>query len=51
VVVSGVQVLPVAKPLHEKWAHFPHERARLLALFRRLRPKGLVLVSGDVHCA
>jgi len=33
----------------ESWSHFPLAKARLLRLFSRLRPRGLVLLSGDVH--
>ena len=50
VVVSSVQVL-TTNPMVESWGHFPAERRRLLALLRKHAPRGLVLLSGDVHVA
>jgi alkaline phosphatase D len=50
VVVSSVQVLTTA-PVFESWGHFPVAKARLLALLRRYKPRGLLLLSGDVHFA
>ncbi len=49
-VVSSVQVLAV-NPIIEGWGHYPRAQARLLALLRQHRPRGLVLLSGDVHFA
>ena len=48
VVVSSVQVL-TSTPTVESWGHFPSERARLLRLFKETKPRGLVVLSGDVH--
>ena len=38
-------------PLVESWGHFPAAQRRLFALLRRHRPRGLLLLSGDVHYA
>ena len=35
----------------ESWGHFPRERRRLLALLEETRPRGALLLSGDVHYA
>jgi alkaline phosphatase D len=35
----------------EKWANFPHERARFLDLLRRTNARGVVIISGDRHLA
>jgi alkaline phosphatase D len=35
----------------EKWANFPHERARFLELLHRTQAKGVVVISGDRHLA
>lgn len=50
VVVSSIQVLST-NPIVEGWQHYPRAQARLLALLNRHQPKGLVLLSGDVHFA
>ena len=50
ILVSSVQVLTTA-PVFESWGHFPVAKARLLALLQRYKPRGLVLLSGDVHFA
>jgi alkaline phosphatase D len=48
--VSSIQVLP-EQHRFEKWANFPHERARLLSLIRATKAGGVVLISGDRHTA
>jgi len=50
ILVSSVQVL-TTNPSLESFGHFPAERARLLGVLRKHRPRGLVIVSGDVHVA
>lgn len=50
IIVSSIQVL-TANPVVESWAHFPAERNRLLHLLNKHSPKGLLLLSGDVHMA
>jgi len=50
IIVSSVQVLTSA-PVFESWAHFPKSKRRLLSLLQKYRPRGLVLLSGDVHFA
>ena len=47
-IASGTQILP-AEHRYEKWADYPRDRARLLDLLRRLRPPGVVFLSGDRH--
>lgn len=47
-VVSSVQVF-TANPTVESWGLFPLEQQRLLALLNKAKPKGLLLLSGDVH--
>ncbi|KAL8435649.1 hypothetical protein Efla_007282 [Eimeria flavescens] len=46
--VSSIQVL-TGLPLVESWGHFPKARRRLLRLIDETQPRGLVLLSGDVH--
>ena len=48
VIVSSIQVL-TTNPAVESWGHFPNEKNRLLNLVARHNPKGVVLLSGDVH--
>ena len=43
-----VQVF-TSNPWVESWGHFHAARLRLVALLERHRPKGLLLLSGDVH--
>lgn len=47
-VVSSIQVL-TSSPLVESWGQFPRARDRLLDLLADARPRGAVLLSGDVH--
>ncbi len=48
VIASSIQVLP-AEHRFEKWANFPKERARLLALLAREDVPPVILLSGDRH--
>jgi alkaline phosphatase D len=48
VIASSIQVLP-AEHRFEKWANFPKERARLMALLARKDVPPVVLLSGDRH--
>lgn len=50
ILVSSVQLLSV-NPIVEGWGHYPAAQARMLALLRKHRPRGLVVLSGDVHFA
>ena len=36
-------------PVVESWGHFPRAKRRLLDILIKTNPKGLVIVSGDVH--
>lgn len=36
---------------HEKWGNFPNERKRLLKLITNIKPKNLLILSGDRHMA
>eukprot|EP00922_Rhytidocystis_sp_ex-Travisia-forbesii_P048067 GHVS01071605.1.p1 GENE.GHVS01071605.1~~GHVS01071605.1.p1 ORF type:complete len:742 (+),score=120.78 GHVS01071605.1:108-2333(+) len=48
IIVSSVQVM-TEFPVVESWGHFPRARRRLFELFKKTQPRGLVLLSGDVH--
>lgn len=48
IVVSSIQIM-TSNPVVESWGHFPVEKKRLFSLFQRTNPKGLVMLSGDVH--
>ncbi|CAM9505479.1 unnamed protein product, partial [Ectocarpus fasciculatus] len=48
VLVSSVQV-STSNPVVESWGHFPKAKKRLLQLFQKYDPPGLLLISGDVH--
>lgn len=49
-VVSSISLIATEHG-SEKWANFPKERARFLALLRSTQAKGVVVVSGDRHLA
>lgn len=49
-VVSSIQIV-TCNPIVESWGHFPLAKSRLLDIFRRYDPPGLLLISGDVHHA
>ncbi|CAH0491319.1 unnamed protein product [Peronospora farinosa] len=52
VIVSGVQILPDDRySIAECWGRFPNERERLLKLILASNAKGVILLSGDVHCS
>jgi alkaline phosphatase D len=50
ILVSSMQVLADSHGF-ERWGQFPHERERLLSLINRIKPKNLILLSGDRHFA
>lgn len=50
IIVSSVQVL-TSCPVIESWGHFPNEKQRLLNLLSVHNPRGLILMSGDIHQA
>uniref|UniRef100_A0A0G4I320 PhoD-like phosphatase metallophosphatase domain-containing protein n=1 Tax=Chromera velia CCMP2878 TaxID=1169474 RepID=A0A0G4I320_9ALVE len=50
VLVSSIQVLSDF-PLVESWGHYPHALSRLMSLLNETSPRGLILLSGDVHFA
>jgi alkaline phosphatase D len=50
IIGCGIQFLPEEHP-YEKWANFPTARKRLLDLFAKTKPKGVILISGDRHIA
>lgn len=47
---SSIQVVSNEHP-HEKWGNFPNERKRLLNLIGQVKPKNLMILSGDRHMA
>jgi hypothetical protein len=50
VVVSSVQIF-TSNPIVESWNHFPVAKKRLIALFQKYNPSGLVFLSGDIHAS
>lgn len=46
--ISGVQIA-TSNPVFESWGHFPREQKRLFNVLSKYDPKGLLLLSGDVH--
>jgi alkaline phosphatase D len=50
ILVSSVQVL-AENHSYERWGQFPNERERLLSLINRIKPKNLIILSGDRHFA
>ena len=36
---------------HEKWGNFPNERKKLLQMIGKIKPKNLLILSGDRHMA
>jgi alkaline phosphatase D len=49
-VVSSISFISIDHG-SEKWANFPHERARFIELVRRTQTAGVVIISGDRHLA
>lgn len=50
ILVSSIQVL-AEKHGYERWGQFPLERQKLLSLISRIKPKNLIILSGDRHFA
>jgi len=50
IVGSGIQVVADEQG-YEKWANFPKSRQRLFNLLASIKPKPLMLISGDRHMA
>jgi hypothetical protein len=50
IVVSSIQIF-TSNPLVESWGHFPKAKRRLVDLMLRMKPSGLLFISGDVHFA
>jgi alkaline phosphatase D len=48
ILTSSIQIVPEEHGF-EKWANFPHERARLFALLRKTNAAPLIVISGDRH--
>eukprot|EP01118_Nematostelium_gracile_P011443 TRINITY_DN4058_c0_g1_i1.p1 TRINITY_DN4058_c0_g1~~TRINITY_DN4058_c0_g1_i1.p1 ORF type:complete len:427 (-),score=97.64 TRINITY_DN4058_c0_g1_i1:3-1232(-) len=48
---SSIQLLPRDIPIIEKWANYPKSYNRLMSIFQETKPKGLFIISGDVHHA
>ena len=48
IIVSSIQIM-TTNPAVESWNHFPTARKRLFGLLQRADPRGLLLLSGDVH--
>jgi alkaline phosphatase D len=50
ILCSSVQAIADDHP-YEKWGNFPNERKRLLRLITTVKPKNLLILSGDRHMA
>ncbi len=50
ILCSSVQAIADDHP-YEKWGNFPNERKRLLRLITTIKPKNLLILSGDRHMA
>ncbi|KAF8818760.1 phosphodiesterase/alkaline phosphatase D family protein [Cardiosporidium cionae] len=50
IIVSSIQVL-TGLSISENWNHFPESKKRLIRLLKKTKPRGLILLSGDVHFA
>jgi hypothetical protein len=50
VVVSSIQIF-TSNPIVESWNHFPVAKKRLMNLFQKYNPSGLVFLSGDIHAS
>jgi len=48
-IFSGIQIIPNDKPIREKWANYPESRKRFFNLLEKVKPRGVVLFSGDIH--
>lgn len=48
ILCSSIQVISDEHP-HEKWANFPNQRKKLLALISQIKPINLLILSGDRH--
>lgn len=48
IIASSVQLVS-AEHAWEKWANFPYEKARLMALIDKLALRDFVVISGDMH--
>ncbi len=48
ILTSSIQIVPEEHGF-EKWANFPHERARLFKLLRETNAAPLIVISGDRH--
>lgn len=49
IIVSGLPILAPTLIRSEEWGDFPKEKKRLLDLFNKYEPKGLLFLSGDKH--
>lgn len=50
ILCSSVQAIADEHP-YEKWGNFPNERKRLFRLITTIKPKNLLILSGDRHMA
>ncbi|MEI6408319.1 MAG: alkaline phosphatase D family protein [Bacteroidota bacterium] len=50
ILCSSIQVLADDQG-YEKWGNFPNSRKRLLGLIATIKPKNLMIISGDRHMA
>jgi len=50
IINSSIQVI-ASEHRFEKWANFPDAQKRLYDLIVKTKPKGVLIISGDRHCA
>jgi alkaline phosphatase D len=50
ILCSSIQILADDHG-HEKWGNFPNARKRMLSLIAQVKPKNLMILSGDRHMA
>jgi alkaline phosphatase D len=50
IINSSIQVI-ASDHRFEKWANFPDAQKRLYDLIVKTKPKGVLIISGDRHCA
>jgi hypothetical protein len=50
IINSSIQVI-ASDHRFEKWANFPDAQKRLYDLIAKVKPKGVLIISGDRHCA
>ena len=50
IIATSIQLLS-NEHRYEKWGNLPHERERFFNLLKKVRPNGVIVISGDRHTA